>query len=221
MRNKCADEETLGEYIEGVLGENERCLVEKHLAECDTCRQELIIGNGIVRGGGQDLPQVPDAVTKSALNIIDNMELHYQRSLSIKVKRAINTIYTRFTDFMELLPWWRWGFMPVRGKRQVVTEDLIHVQRIYKNIRVELDIEKIGKNKTNIRIKLFKDKTSANGIRVTLMKKKRELSSILSDSSGLVLFDNIAYGHYSLIFVEEGIKLGEYLFEIKELDHGR
>jgi hypothetical protein len=68
---------------------------------------------------------------------------------------------------------------------------------------------------------LFKDRENGNGIRVTLMKNRREMSSILTDSNGHVIFDGIPYGHYSLVLIKDGVKLGEYLFEIKESENGR
>ena len=54
-----------------------------------------------------------------------------------------------------------------------------------------------------------------------LIKGEREVSSILADSNGQVLFENIVYGHYSLNIIKDGVTLGEYLFQIKETDDGR
>ncbi|NIO03654.1 MAG: hypothetical protein GTN74_03300 [Proteobacteria bacterium] len=39
---ECAEiEELLSEYIDGILGENRKALVEKHLSTCQSCREEL------------------------------------------------------------------------------------------------------------------------------------------------------------------------------------
>ena len=54
-----------------------------------------------------------------------------------------------------------------------------------------------------------------NGIRVTLKKGERELCSSLF-SGGRVLFEDISFGPYTLIFARNGASLGAYPFEIKE-----
>lgn len=221
MRNRCPDEEKLGEYIEGILGEADKLMIETHLSDCETCRREVITGNGLLRGGGQEFSPVPDYVTKSAMKLINNMDFQVKTSLFIKIKRVVNNIFSRFVAYAGHRPLWRWEFTHVRGRQHVVTEDFIHVQKYFKDIRAEIDIEKIEKNKINISIDLFKDRKNGNGIRVTLMKNSREVSSILTDSNGHVIFDGIPYGHYSLVLIKDGVKLGEYLFEIKESENGR
>lgn len=221
MKNICPDEQQLGDYIEGLLDENGTRLIEAHLSDCDVCRQELLIGNGLVRGGGQGLSPVPERVTKSALGLINEIIPDKQASLSVKIKRSLNNIYSKIVDYMGPIPWFRWGFAPVRGKTQVITEDLIHVRKEFKGVSAEIDIEKIEKNNTTIRVRLFKDKEGNNGIRITLQKNDREVSSILTDSRGYALFDRITYGHYSLIFIKDGMILGEYLFETREYNNGR
>ncbi|MFC1495102.1 zf-HC2 domain-containing protein [Thermodesulfobacteriota bacterium] len=221
MRNKCPDEEKIGDYVEGVLNESEKPLIEAHLSDCEICRNAVVIGNDLLRGAGQEFARVPENVTKSALELINDMGFPVITSLPIKIRRVLKNIYSKITASLNPFPWWRLGLTTIRGKHHVVAEDFIHVQKYFKGIRAEIDIEKVDKNKINISIDLFKDKENGNGIRVTLLKKGREVSSILTDSNGHVIFDGITYGHYSLILLKNGLKLGEYLFEIKEPENGR
>ena len=63
MKRLCPDVEMIGDYIEGHLNTDDRSGIEEHLSECETCRQEFIIGKNLVRGGDDlDLSPVPDEV---------------------------------------------------------------------------------------------------------------------------------------------------------------
>ena len=80
--------------------------------------------------------------------------------------------------------------------------------------------EKAGKDKANIRVRLAESSKHKRGIRVTLKKGEREVQSHLING-GYVLFEDTPFGHYSLLFSKDGVKLGSYLFEIKESQDGR
>ncbi len=50
MRTKCIREEVLMDYLEGRLSEKERSKSERHLANCDTCLEEVVVAGEMIRG---------------------------------------------------------------------------------------------------------------------------------------------------------------------------
>jgi anti-sigma factor RsiW len=65
MNRSCPDEEMFSDYIEGRLNDNDRSKIEEHLSECDTCLQEIVMANDLIRGAGNiKTDPVPAAVTR-------------------------------------------------------------------------------------------------------------------------------------------------------------
>ena len=84
---------------------------------------------------------------------------------------------------------------------------------------MEIEIEKRGENKALIRVKPAAGISHKEDVRVTLKKGNREISSGLLNR-GHVVFEDIPFGHYSIISSRDGVILGEYLFKIKETHYG-
>jgi len=66
---------------------------------------------------------------------------------------------------------------------------------------------------------MLNKRTSETPIRVTLLKDNREVSSYLTNGTNAV-FEDMPFDHYQLLFTRNGVKIGEYLFEIKESRNG-
>ena len=114
----------------------------------------------------------------------------------------------------------KWQLSPVRGSRQTVSEDLFRIKKRFRDFDAEIEIEKTGENMAHIRTRLFERNGCGNGIRVTLKRGERELCSSLP-SGGRVLFEDISFGPCKLIFERDGVRLGAYLFDIKETRNGK
>jgi hypothetical protein len=195
--------------------------MEKHLSDCTSCLEELVIANSLFQGG--DLPQldpVPPEVTETAVRLVQDLDATVSDSLSEKFERAIKTLPTRISDFLnhttgaELQP------QPIRGSKRIVTKDLVLLKKTFKDMETEIEIEKMGENRAHIRVRLLLDDTTSKSIRVTLKKKEREIASHLAEGAQ-VLFEDIPFGHYSLTFARDGVTLGICQFEIKETNGGR
>jgi hypothetical protein len=222
MKGLCPDAQRLGEYIEGRLNEYDRAAIEEHLSECETCRQEFIIGKSLIRGGESlELEPVPENVTHSALNLINSFASTSDSALTQKWIRFFRQTRSTLIDLFRLTLWERWGLASIRGSRNVVSEDLVHIKRRFTDIETEIDIERVGEGKAHIRINIIDGNSKKAGIRVTLQRREREMSSYLSDNNGYVLFEDIPFGHYSLHFTRDETALGIYPFEIKESRYGR
>jgi hypothetical protein len=217
MKRLCPDEERIADYINGRLNDNDISGIEEHLAGCETCRQELIIGKGLVRGGDSlGLDPVPDRVTQSSLRLVNRQASIPTIPLKEKFVRFFNEARSTIADLFRPVLWENWGLAAIRGSRKVICEDIVHISRRFKDIETEIEVEKVGEARAHIRIKLIGDIHDNGGVRVTLKRGEREVSSCLPDSRGHVLFEDIPFDHYSLHFIRDNITLGIYPFEIKE-----
>ena len=216
MKNICPDEEMLADYIESRLSNNDKAEMDAHLSDCDQCLQAFVTVEGLVRSGDRiQLDTVPSRVTESAVHMVEsNGSLSYG-SIRIKLKRFMIGLYRRFSHFFRWAPWGDWHLVPIRGSKKVISEDLVHIKKTFEEIETEIEIEKTGSGRAHIRVKLTGGIPHHKGIRVTLNRGEREISShpFIGD---YVLFEEVPFGHYSLTFSRNGLMLGKYLFEIKE-----
>ena len=220
MEIACLDDEKLADYLEGRLSEKERFRIEEHLSECETCLDRLMIANDLMREEVQaKLDTVPAHVTETAVRLVQAKGSGRFDSLPEILRRSIRELYSKLSDFFRLKPWGELQLQPIRGSKKRMTKDLILLKKTFKDIETEIEIEKTGPNKTNIRVIFPKDSELRQGTRVTLKKAEREVASHLSDGI-YVLFEGIPFGPYTLSFTREGIVVGTYAFEIKETGHG-
>ena len=221
MKTACPDEEIIVDYIEGRLSDEDRANIEAHLSRYEMCLEEFIVANNTIRYWEQfDYETVPSQVTQAAVRLIQSRgSPSYATILRETVERLIKGLRRRIPNLFPLTFWGTWGLSPIRGSKKVIFKDLIHLKKAFKEIEAEIEIEKTGKNKTLIRIKLLKDLRPDKKIRITLKKGEREISSHLLVEE-YVLLEYIPFGHYSLTFKRDGEKLGTYSFNIKETSYG-
>lgn len=221
MKKACPSDEMLADYLQGHLAEKEGSEMEEHLSDCTICLEELVIANSLFQGA--DLPQldaVPAKVTEAAVRLMQSLDSAESDSLSEKFERAIKDLPTRISDFLNHKTWAELQPQPVRGFKRKVAKDLVLLKKTFEDVESEIEIEKVGENKALIRVRLLLADLTSQKIRVTLKKGDREIASHLAEEA-YVLFEDIPFGHYSLIFARDGLTLGTYLFEIKETAHDR
>jgi hypothetical protein len=216
MRTLCPDEERISDYLEGRLNDNDRADIEEHLSGCETCRQEFIIGKGLVRGGGLETDPVPEEVTQSALRILIRRGLIPGRPFNERCAQFLSEMCSRLDYLIRQILWGRWGLATIRGPRRVISEDLVHIKKRFIDLEADIEIEKAGDSMAHIRVKLEGSNSAKEAVRVTLQRGKREVSSCLTDKRGHVLFEDMPFGSYNLIFKRDNKALGNYHFKIKE-----
>ncbi len=207
----------LADYLEGRLSPKDRTDMERHLAECPTCLEELIVTSNIVRGGEySELESVPIKVTQEAMRLLKRESPPASCiSLLEKSRKSIRGIYNRLSVYLKTAFLGQWELAPIRGSRRVVSEDLIHIRKTFKEIETEIEIEKTGERRAYIRVSLSPRVSKGKGVRATLIRGEREVSSLPLTENPAV-FEEIPFGHYRLNFSRNGVNLGTYLFEIKE-----
>ena len=213
MRTRCPDEERLADYLEGRLSEKERSHVEEHLAGCEICLEGLAVTSRLMQDRDRfELDHVSNEVTEAAVRLVTSRTAITQDSLIKKLKESVNNIGSSISDV--LCPGQGWLPATVRGSRTIVSDDCVCLKVSFEEIETEIEIEKTGSSSAHIRVKPQKAGKYRRVLRITLKQGKREVASYLLD--GLyVLFEDIAFGHYSISLAKNGIPLGSYIFEVK------
>ncbi len=221
MKATCPNEETLTDYLEGRLSEEERSQVEMHLSECEICLEGIVVANGLAQGRDRfELDLVPNEVTEAAVRLVTSQAVTAHGSLMEKVRGSVNNIGSTISEVLRPRQRARWELAPIRGSKTVVSDDLVCLRVPFDEIETEIEIEKTGSGKAHIRVKPHEVGKQRKTVRITLKKGEREIASYLSDGA-YVLFEDVPFGHYSISLAENSVRLGTCLFEIKETGHGR
>jgi hypothetical protein len=220
MRQLCPNDERLIDYIEGRLSEEERSDLEIHLSVCEMCLEELVITNNIVaRKDIYELEQSPSEVTDAAVNLVADRSPLPSSVLIDSVNKFFSKLGSYIVNPIRVWPWGRWNPAPLRGVKVAASEDYVCLEVSFKDLKTEIEIEKTGINKANIRLRLNQPIKNPKSLRVTLKNGERELASYLLDGT-YVFFEDIPFGHYSISLAEDNVTIETYSFEIKESYHG-
>jgi len=208
------DEEMIADYLEGRLSDAEREDLEKRICDHEEWLEGFVVAGSVVRSAGRsDLKPIPSGVTQTAKHLVSSRVLEATPSMGERLKHFLKELYSKLS-LTGPAPWAQWRFASIRGPRKVVSKDLARVTKTFKEIKTEIEIEKVGPNKSYVRIILLKNNLDKT-VRVTLKRRDREVSSQLL-TEDVVLFEDIPFGKYNLIFFRNSDELGTYLFEIRE-----
>lgn len=212
MRKLCPDSETLIDFTEGRLSERRRAEIEVHLAACDKCREQVGVCAELLFGGVLDeTAPVSDRITQK---IVNRMVWPKTRTPQPGIiHRSLKWVLSGMAVLEHLVSWGEPVPAAVRGET-VVTEHLIRRKKRFGNMDVSIEIERSGDAQALIRVALAEQHHAVTPVRVTLLKGGREIASMMLAEKPVV-FEDIAFGAYSLVFVR-GKKIGEYAFEVTE-----
>ncbi len=217
MDKKCIEEELLAGYIDGHLSEKEKAKIERHLSDCETCLQALVISEDMLkRTDLSQLQNVPERLTTAALNLIRTREKPRPEALKNIFKQSTQGLLTRVSDIVTSMTGPQPKFATVRGGRSSANNGKAMIEKSFNGLKVEIEIEKTAQAKAHIKVRFPNFDGQSEGIRVTLKKNDREVSSFLVDNTKQIFFEDIPLDHYSLVFLKAGEMLGIYFFQLKE-----
>ncbi len=212
MKTKCIDEETIIDFLEGRLSGRKLSKIEHHVSACPICLDQVAVYGAMIHGDIlEDTEPVPEKVTRHAIETVRNIGKTpftkagegYGERLSQKLKSALEKIRIGREPVPAL----------VRNREAVDRDNFIIVRKTYSDLDLEIEFKKYREDRATIRIDLLQGYDLSKAPRVTLFKNKREMaSSLLSNTA--VMFEDIPYGIYVLVFSRNGEKIGEYPFEI-------
>jgi hypothetical protein len=209
----CPNEETLTDYVEGRLTEAQRTRVETHMAACPACREIAMVSAELVFGDpmGKVTP-VPDAVTRRTVARV--VGSHKKRRSSRILERSRQWV-AKGLAVMESFTLGPLGTpVGLRGGAANMAGAVVRREKQFGDLSFAVELEKAGDEGATIQVAWSADRPPGKTVRVALMTRERELASALLAGTP-VLFEEIAFGTYTLIFVSAGEKLGEYTFEIQ------
>jgi hypothetical protein len=209
----------LADYLEGRLASDERSEMDEHLSGCSICLEELIVASKLFTHR-PELDPASAEVTEAAVALVQD---YYTSSIdywSERVKQSVKDLRAKVSGFFEVRAWPEMRLQPIRSSQRLVAKDLIQLRKDFGGIATAIEIEKVGQNRAQIKIKLMDHEKIDRVVRVTLNRGEREVSSTLVNG-GVVLFEDIPFGQYSLTLSDDGHTFGTYSFEIKEAGNGR
>jgi hypothetical protein len=203
----------LADYLEGRLREPHRTRIEAHLASCDHCLGWMAAGHSVLCDPDPpETPPAPEHVTRAAVRLAQDTAA----PLAQRVRRRLSDAREHLSGYLAPGSWTSGSLVPVRGERQRVSEDLIRVCRVFEDIDVEIEIERIGAGRATIRVLLAQcGAAEGQDLRVTLSRGHREISSDLL-VEGAVVFDDLPFGPYVLGLARNGEDCGVFCFDIKD-----
>jgi hypothetical protein len=220
-RNSCPDEETIAAYLEGRLSSEEEEALDAHLAKCELCLEEFVIGSNVLKETAEPA-KAPSNVTEGAVKLVPGQSVGSPRlTLGVAVKNLKETIaaYTeKLSAFFGCSFPWRMQQAMTRSLKTPSPSDRDNPKFVFPEIQAKIEIEWKGAEKADIRVTFAEP--GKNAIRVTLKKGGRDIASLLL-RGGEGFFEDIPYGrHDGIAFSAGGSELGYYTFEIRESRHG-
>ena len=212
----CPDEQTLCDYLAGALPEATGQEVERHIARCAACALTLVEATDLQHDPWQpDAADVPDSVLRAALGLIPAPEQERPAAqLWLRLRRRAVALWQ---DIAEIFMFRQPECVYVRGSKKMISKNLVAVEKVFKAVKLNLEIEKIREGSSNIKV-LAADPSGSpmlHGVRICLYENGRELASFMTDG-GEALFEHIAFGRYRLAAWRQADKLGEVRITIQE-----
>ena len=215
-RHPCPDEQTLCQYLAGGLPDEACREVERHIARCTVCCQTLVAAVDLQSDPWQpDEADVPEGVLRAALGLIPGAVS--PRPAGRQWRRLKSRAIGLWREIAELFMLRQPEFVYVRGSKKVISKNLVVIEKVFKTVKLDIEIEKIRELSSNIKV-CASDPASSRllpGVRISLFDDGRELASFMTDG-GETLFEHIAFGEYSLAAWKQADKLGEVRITIKE-----
>ena len=203
MKSRCIEIAVLAKYIEGSLSDKGRDRIEEHLSECDTCLEEFVIANTLLKD--HDLIECEPVSEEVALSAL--------KSLSIPKK--LKKFYAWITKVLVPDSAGQPAFATVRKPDAASSVDYISIKKDMNDLQVEMYIEKTEDDKARIRVRVLKDNISARNVRLTLIRQGGVIVSRLLKKN-YVLFEDLPFGSYRFVVEQDALEKGEYLFKINE-----
>ena len=210
----CPGEEALADYLGNRLDAASREDLEQHLLECDACLEAVIIGGSLPEGA------VRESATRVSLSavraVLARLGADELRVLPAFWKRFSAACSSLAASLREIIFFKEPDVVYVRGSKHI-SKNLVVIEKTFSAIRLEIEVEEINQRATNIKVKTRSPETGdrINGVRVNILSRSREIASFVT-TGGEALFENIAFGEYTINVHQNGKRLGHVLLDVKE-----
>ena len=221
MKKEYPEEEIFADYLENRLTDEECRQLETYLSDCDNCLEELLIAKNMINNSRlSEYEPVSKHITESAVHLLAKRIPAPRRSMQDVIIQTLKHLWPRIANPDRLTVFSDTALTHVRSYDLAAHPRSFCTKKQFENIETEIEMEKTGPDCALIRVRLISDIQNKYNIRVTLLNKdNREISSFLL-TEGFVIFEDIRFGNYNLVFIRNGETIGTYPFEIKGTYHG-
>ncbi len=211
----CPGEEVFHDFLMKKLPDNLRDELEHHFLRCDRCLLTLIEVSELLEK--DHLPcesEVPGHVVERVLSRVSVEKRDFTGLFREKIIEKVRSFYNNIIDIFSPR---EQEFVYVRGNRKIISENLIVLEKVFKGIKLQIEIEKIRNNASDIKVITKYPDTGIplDGVRLGLLNTRREVASYMA-VKGETLFENMPFGWYKLTARKDDKNLGEVILRIKE-----
>lgn len=192
-RSKCPADEALAGYAAGELDRAIASSVEKHLSECRTCLQEVLLVRQAAQSEDASSEQVPRRVIDKAMALVMPADVHEVFDVTIEFDdEAVRLVATTG----QVLPTDSPATLRQSSPARVLGP--IRVAKVLNKLRVVLDVQLVDGEVCELVVRVQNTVESEPGpTRVTLKRRTRELASFRIQD-GVAVFDRLGPGEYEL-----------------------
>jgi hypothetical protein len=212
----CPSEETLWDYMSGRLPARASEQVAQHLCSCDLCARTLVAAAeteppALEEVPGQGCaPLVSRRVLQQIPQPVSAGWRGWGRALAERIREAAGAaagwLYPASAEYVY-----------VRGRTHVISKNLVVLEKEFKDITLEIELEKTDTQSTDIKVYARRPGIGApaDGLRINLYAGDAETASCVTHR-GEALFEQLGFGEYRLRVMENEKNRGEVLLTIKE-----
>jgi len=216
----CPDEESVACYLTGKASEAERLRVEEHSSRCEACLEELAVLSFMPSElVSEEEKRVPAEVADSSWSEIRTHLGPETPPPKWPLDRLTKLVREVLEQLRFLFSWKGWRLAVIRGDRQQSTEGWVTIRKVMGTLSANIEIERTGEAKANIRVEASGLPQRPGPLRATLFNGKKEVSS-LPMQEGSAFFEEIPFGSYRLVLSLEDGRAATWSFELKETHHG-
>jgi hypothetical protein len=208
---KCLNEFEMGAYVENSLSPDMREEVENHFASCNQCWSEFIaVHRAMISERDVLTGEAPGHLIKEAVAMFP--EKSRLSDIVLKLVRDSVDVVFHAHDITLFTP------LPASGLRsgKSVRPEMVVLKKSFREMDVQLDIEKVSETICNIRVAVDKGtgKNVLKGLRAELVAAGRVLDSEPLEAGEMVLED-IGTGRYAIRISKKGKVVGEISLKLE------
>ena len=199
-RTGCPKEETLSLFLGGELAGDARSDIESHLVVCSHCSETLVAAYKAAEPG--ETARVPQELVERAMALVPAKEAFFDLAVRL-LRGSIELIGTTGRVVPLLSP-------AVRGEPKPVESSALQVEQKVGRFKIAVEIDVGDHDACQVITNVADEETGApaDGVRLTLTSEDREQASFLT-RAGMVVFDRIAPGEYSIAVSESDSLVGK------------
>jgi hypothetical protein len=195
-RVDCPDERTLAVFLTGGLADDLKKNLEAHLAGCSFCVEELVEAYQSAEG----YDAAPQHLVQKAMALVQRKQPLFDLAVRL-VKDSIELIRTS----ARVVPA---PAVALRSAAKPSEANALQVEQEVGRFRIAVELELSEPGTCQVVANVTEETGApAEGVRLSLNSGEREQASFLT-RGGIVVFDRIAPGEYSIAVSESGTHVG-------------